>query len=120
MKTMSVVTLFTVAFTCSLGFGQTYYNCRAKNGFPYVSEKPCSSPSVAIVYNGPIVERQSSIYIPKMGEAPEHLMYLSSRCSSLSEDIRTDPARGVKYDVTAGLQSEYQRECEQEDSDARS
>jgi hypothetical protein len=120
MKTKSALALFTVAFTCSLGFGQTRYNCTAKNGFPYVSERPCSSPSTAIVYYGPVVARQSSTYTPKMAEAPEHLKYLSPRCSSLSEGIRTGPARGVKYDVTAGLQSEYQRECAQEDSDARS
>jgi len=72
---------------------------------------------VALV--GPAALSQSNTYIPKMGEAQEHLQYLSSRCSSLSEGIRTGPARGVKYEVTAELQRNYQRECAEDEREAR-
>lgn len=67
----------------------------------------------------PVLLAQPSTYIPKMSEAQEHLQYLSSRCSSLSEGIRTGPARGVKYEVTAELQRNYQRECAEDEREAR-
>ena len=120
MKIKSVMILFLVASICSMGMAQIRYNCTAKNGVFYTSEKPCASPSSAVVYYGPVTVRQSTTYTPKVGETPEHLQYLSPRCSTLSEGIRTGPARGVKYDVTASLQKEYQRECAEEDREARS
>lgn len=67
----------------------------------------------------PVVLSQPNSYIPKMSEAQEHLQYLGSRCSSLSEGIRTGPARGVKYEVTAELQRNYQRECAEDEREAR-
>jgi hypothetical protein len=119
MKISPLLTLLIVASASPMGIAQVRYNCTAKNGVSYASEKPCAPPSSAIVYYGPVAERQPTTYIPKMGEAPEHLPYLSPRCSSLSEGIRTGPARGVKYEVTASLQRDYQRECSEEDHDAR-
>jgi hypothetical protein len=55
-----------------------------------------------------------------MAEPQEHLQYLSAHCSTLSEGIRTSAARGVKSDVIADLQRNYQKECSEEDREARS
>jgi hypothetical protein len=49
----------------------------------------------------------------------EHVKYLGSGCASISEAIRTAPARGVRGDVISGLQEEYHQKCSIEDQDAR-
>jgi len=54
-----------------------------------------------------------------MPKAQEHVKYLSSACSSISEAIRTGPARGVKSDVMRGLYEEYRQKCSLEEQEAR-
>lgn len=115
MKIKFLLILCTLACATSAAIAQARYSCTARNGVTYMSERAC--PSISVY--GPAPERQTNTYIPKMGEAQEHLPYLSSRCSSLSEGIRTGPARGVKHDVTAELQRNYQRECAEEEREAR-
>ncbi len=116
MKIKFFLTLCVLASTCLVAFGQARYSCTARNGVTYMSERAC--PSISVY--GPMTERPTNTYIPKMGEAHEHLQYQSSRCSSLSEGIRTGPARGVKSDVTAELQRNYQRDCAEDEREARS
>ena len=48
------------------------------------------------------------------------MSYLSPRCASLSDAIRTAPARGLQYDTIRQLQQEYNRECSENESEARS
>ncbi len=115
MKIKFLLTLVTLICAESEVFAQARYSCTARNGVTYMSERAC--PSISVY--GPAPERQTNTYIPKMGEAQEYLQYLSSRCSSLSEGIRTGPARGVKHDVTAELQRNYQRECADDEREAR-
>ena len=47
------------------------------------------------------------------------MKYLSPDCASISEAIRTAPARGVRGDVVSGLHEEYRQKCAFEDQDAR-
>jgi hypothetical protein len=115
MKTKFSLALCVLACAGSVAFAQARYNCTFQNGVSYQSDRAC--PGISVY--GALPERQTNTYIPKMGEAQAHLQYLSSRCSSLSEGIRTGPARGVKYEVTAELQRNYQRECAEEEREAR-
>jgi hypothetical protein len=115
MNLKSIVVLCILASISSLTAAQARYTCTARNGVTYQSEKTC--PSITVY--GALPERQTNTYIPKMGEAPEHLQYLSSRCSTLSEGIRTGPARGVTHEVTAALHRDYQRDCAEDDREAR-
>lgn len=57
--------------------------------------------------------------IPSTGEAPANLKYLSPRCASLNDAIRTAPARGLKWDTIADMRREYSRECADSESESR-
>ena len=94
---------------------QSRFTCSTPNGSSYFSNRPCSP----IVYYGPIAERQQSTYTPRASDPPEYLQFLSPRCSTLSEGIRTSGTRGVSQQIVASLQKEYQRDCADEDRDAR-
>lgn len=114
MRIKLFLVLGALACGANVAFAQLSYTCTARNGMSYQSERAC--PSISVY--GALPERPSTTYIPKMGDAPEHLQYLSARCSSLSEGIRTGPARGVKHDVTSELRKTYQRECAEDEREA--
>lgn len=103
------------SFISSGVLAQSRYTCSTSNGSSYLSNKPCGQ----IVYYGPIAERQQSTYTPRAPDPPEYLQFLSPKCSTLSEGIRTSGTRGVSQQVVSSLQKEYQRECADEDRDAR-
>ena len=120
-----VVTLLAVVLT-SLFFNsstvaQQRYVCRSSSGSNVISDRPCASaPSTGLVYYGPTQDRQSTTgAVSRTPDAPEHLQYLGARCSALSDAIRTGATRGLKYDVISNLQREYQRECADDDRNAR-
>jgi hypothetical protein len=98
---------------------QTRYQCRTAAGAAYLSDRPCSGES-GMVYYGPAPTAPT--YTPQMtrqGEAPGHLRYMSARCASLHDAIRTAPARGLKYDTIGTMQRDYQRECGEDEGEAR-
>lgn len=98
---------------------QARYTCRNASGGYYQSGQPCSGTSPGIYYAPPLAQSAASTYIPKIGEAPEHLKYLSPQCSAMSDAIRTGPARGVRYETTAELQRNYYRQCADDENEAR-
>lgn len=57
--------------------------------------------------------------LPRAPEPSEHLQYLSPRCSTMSEGIRTSAVRGVSNETAAALQKEYRRECADDDRQAQ-
>lgn len=85
------------------------YRCSSGHG-TYLSDRSCTSSS-APLYASPS---------PSAPQAHEHIKYLSPTCASISEGIRTGPARGVKWDVIQGLHAEYREKCALEDQEARS
>lgn len=114
--------LYFIAFTVSMlsmsaGIqAQTRYTC-SNNGRTYQSTQPC--PGGGLVYYGPVANQQPyEAPMPKIGQAPTHLKYLSSRCAALHDAIRTAPARGLKYDTINQMQSEYSSECSESESEA--
>lgn len=97
---------------------QTRYNCRTQNGAAYQSTQPCPP---GIVYYGPTSTPQAYVApIPGTGQAPSNLKYLSPRCASLNDAIRTAPARGLRYETINDMRQEYSRECAESEGDAHS
>jgi hypothetical protein len=111
--------LFLAIFISGEIYAQTRYNCRLPDGRAYTSDKACANQGM--VYYGPQPDRNTQpSYIPKVGEAPEYLKYMSPKCSSMHDAIRTSAVRGVKYEVTAETSKNYQRECSEDEQQARS
>ncbi len=96
------------SYRCSSG-GQVHFSDRPCNNASlrmYGEARPAPAPRYPSAPSG----------IPK---AQEHVKYLSSACASISEAIRTGPARGVRHDVIRGLHEEYREKCALEDQEAR-
>lgn len=94
---------------------QTLYTCN-RNGRTYQSSQACG----AVGVYGPVTNQPT--YEPPLarsGQAPKHLLYMSPRCASLNDAIRTAPARGLKYDTISQMQREYSQECSDNESEAR-
>ena len=99
---------------------QNYYSCRMPNGNYYQSDRPCSN-NTGLTYYPPISPPPTaSTYIPKASPSPDYLQYKSPRCSSMNDAIRTSGVRGLSYQASAELQRNYQRECADDESEARS
>jgi hypothetical protein len=100
---------------------QARYQCRTATGATYLSDRPCSAAdsSNAPVYYGPTERPQYTRLIPSIGEAPEYLGYMSPRCSSLHDALRTASARGLDSRTQSEMRRNYQRECADDESEAR-
>ena len=117
-------TLFLLLTACLLAatqaaYAQARYTCRLSNGSAYVSDRPCST---GTVYYGPDQSSQQRYEtpIPRSSEAPPHVMYMSPRCGSLHDAIRTARARGLTSETISTMQKGYQRECAENESEAYS
>ncbi len=113
------------------------YRCPAPNGAVYQSSTPCQVRSDSrnaatekagggsrsrdgVTYYGPA--QSDSRYQqapPSIGEAPAQLKYMSPRCSSLNDALRTAAARGLTYDTVSRMRKDYQSECAEDESEAR-
>lgn len=99
---------------------QTQYTC-SSNGRTYQSTQPCQgSSSRGLMYFGPITKQPTyEQRIPSVGQAPDTLKYMTPRCASLNDAIRTAPTRGLEYDIIGKMQREYSNECSESESEAR-
>ena len=99
---------------------QLRYTC-TQNGQTYSSGSPCPSTTAPKYYGPPPAERYSNTYTPpppKIGEAPPQVKYMSARCASLNDALRTAPARGLKYETIATMRRAYEDECREEEMEA--
>ena len=108
---------------------QMSYHCRDSNGSNFVLSRPCPSDMrTTAVVGGPA---RSSGYSSSSsgsyrsssrssGDEPEHMQYMSGRCRSLYQAMRTAGSRGLKYDAVEDLRREYKRECNEEEETAYS
>jgi hypothetical protein len=96
--------------TSNPAFGQSRYVCRQSNGSTIVSDRPCGDTAPFVAY-GPTHQNPNFSYVPKSGDAPDHLKYLSPRCSSMNDAIRTASSRGLTSQTISELQKNYQKEC---------
>lgn len=92
----------------------------SSDGRVYYSDRPCNGDTKLQMY-GPArtYPERYSPSTPGVPKAQEHVKYLSPACASISEAIRTGPARGVRGDVIQGLHEEYREKCSIEDQEAR-
>jgi hypothetical protein len=100
---------------------QARYQCRTSSGSIYLSDTPCSTSgsSNPPVYYGPTERPQYTRPIPGVGEAPEYITYMSPRCSALNDALRTASARGLDSHTQSEMRRNYQRECAEDEADAR-
>ena len=111
--------LLTVGLVISLP-ASAQYTCQLSNGNYVQSNRPCSN-NTGLTYYPPITPPPTaSTYIPKASPSPDYLQYMSPRCSSMNDAIRTSGVRGLNYQASAELQRNYQRECADDESEARS
>jgi len=105
------------ALMLATGVGaQARYECRTPGGSKYFSDRACSG---QLVY-GAIPERPGSRpSYAGVGEAPRYLQYMTPRCASLNDALRTAPARGLKYDTINTMRRDYQAECGDNEAEAR-
>ena len=116
---MKAVICFGVAVLVSTGaLAQARYSCRTPGGSLYFSDMPCTG---QLVFGGaPTPPSPPPTYHPGVGQAPGHLQYMSPRCASLNDALRTAPARGLKSDTINTMRRDYQAECGENESEARS
>ncbi|WP_298925747.1 hypothetical protein [uncultured Ramlibacter sp.] len=115
------------------------YNCRTSAGTNYQSARPCaattgtqvysnssssrngSSSGSSVTYYGPTESDSRPRYqppTPSVGEAPAHIRYMSPRCSSLHDALRTASARGLKHETVNEMRRGYQVECSEDEREA--
>lgn len=113
------IALLAILFVSPFAHAQTY-RC-SSNGTTSLSDRPCAAGKTQISAYGPgrSTAPQYSSQLPGAPKAEEHVRYLSSGCASISEAIRTGPARGVPSDVVRALHEEYNQKCSLDDQDAR-
>lgn len=99
---------------------QTTYACKTDKGVPYRSNSPCPwSQKTELRYYGPVAQPQtSSRPIQRVERAGEELKYLSPRCQTLKEGIRTAPNRGLSAATVQELRQNFDRDCADENMEA--
>ncbi len=114
MGTLRVLLCLAMAAVACGAHAQTRYQCNT-NGVAYLSDRPCSQSRA--VYYGP-TERPVSPHIPGIGEAPAQAKYMSPRCSSLNDALRTAAVRGLRSETVAEMRKNYRLECGEDESEA--
>ncbi|MFY3386505.1 DUF4124 domain-containing protein [Paracidovorax sp. MALMAid1276] len=130
MRTGVAVLLFALCWGVAGAQAQTRYHCRDDQGNTYSLSRPCpANARTTAVSAGPAPSRPSysssssgygSSPVRSVPDTPDHYQYLSARCKSLDENIRSAYSRGIKADVLDGLRREYRRDCRDEERDAYS
>jgi hypothetical protein len=119
MRSRFIPFIAILTLAASAAQAQTY-RCTS-GGATYFSDRPCGAAAPAQLRAiGPT--RATTPYVAPLPGAPkaqDHVKYLSPDCASISEAIRTAPARGVRGDVVGSLHEEYRQKCALEDQDAR-
>jgi len=94
---------------------QTTYTCRTQSGVAYRSSAPCpqSAQPQGMVSYGPTERprREVSRPPPKIERAGEELGYMSPKCASMQDGIRTGPARGLSQETLREARNTFNREC---------
>ena len=104
---------------------QTRYTCRDDNGNNYTSSRACpQGMKTTSVSAGPTASEYRAERSPSRSvsssPAPDHQQYMSERCRTLNDTMRSAYSRGIKADVQEGMRREYNRDCREEESEASS
>jgi hypothetical protein len=94
------------------------YTCTTSSGARYQSRSPCPAGTKPppFTYHGPAPVRpnsrsSSTASLPRAGE---ELAYMSPRCASMQEAIRTAPARSIDSLTVRDLRRNFDLECQDE------
>ena len=102
---------------------QSRYTCKMADGRFLVLNYPCPSGTTpGLSYHGPVSPPPPtpSYQAPvTTSPPPDFLPYLSARCSSMNDAVRTSAARGLGYQAAQELRRNYQHECGAEENLAR-
>ncbi|MDR7151566.1 hypothetical protein J2W49_003542 [Hydrogenophaga palleronii] len=94
---------------------QTTYACKTQSGIAYRSSAPCprSNQTPGMVYYGPTEKprHDSSRPPPKVDRAGEEIGYMSAKCATMQDGIRTGPARGLSRETLQEARNTFNREC---------
>jgi len=71
--------------------------------------------ALTLAMAGTATAQYRQAYVP---DAPAHLKYMSPRCSTLNEALRTASARGLHYDTVRQIRRDYQAECADDEREA--
>lgn len=101
---------------------QTTYSCRTQSGIAYRSTAPCprtTQPQGMVSY-GPTERpnRDTPRPPPKIERAGEEIGYMSAKCATMQDGIRTGPARGLTQETLREASNTFNRECGDERSRA--
>lgn len=103
---------------------QTRYHCRDDSGNSFTLSRPCprdartTAVSAGAESSYSSYSRYDSTPVRVPADVPEHHQYMSARCRSLDDGIRSAYSRGIKADVVAGMRSEYKRDCSEQEREA--
>lgn len=92
----------------------TTYACKTESGMAYRSSRPCPRlKPPGMVYYGPTEKprRDTPRPPPKMDRAGEEIGYMSAKCASMQDGIRTGPARGLSRETLQEARNTFNREC---------
>jgi len=99
-------------------FAQTSYSCRTQSGMAYRSSTPCprSNQPQGMISYGPTErpQREVSRPPPKIERAGEEIGYMSAKCATMQDGIRTGPARGLSRESLQEARNTFNRECGEE------
>ncbi len=105
---------------------QIRYHCRDDRGNTFTLSRPCPEGArTTAAVAGPAPAQYSSprydnTPVRSAPEMPDHHQYMSSRCRTLDENMRSGYSRGIKADVLEGMRREYRRDCREQEQDAQS
>ena len=110
----AIVALALAAVSASAPAQVRYYR-----GTTVPSSSGNSGGSSPPVYYGPTETPHYTPTPPGVGQAPEYITYMSARCASLHDAMRTANARGLDYRTQNEMRQNYTRECAEDEAEAR-
>lgn len=98
-------------------WAETTYACKTEGGTAYRSRQPCPRlPTPGMVYYGPARQAPKPYERPvqRIERAGEEQAYMSARCVTMQDGIRTAPNRGLSYETVREMQQNFEQECSDE------
>ncbi|MGM9425123.1 hypothetical protein [Hydrogenophaga sp. MI9] len=107
-------------FSSDPALAETTYACKTDRGVAYRSNSPCPwAQKTELRYFGPVAQPPvSNRPIQRVERAGEELKYLSPRCQTMKEGIRTAPNRGLSASTVQELRQNFERDCADENMQA--
>ncbi|MBA4213612.1 MAG: hypothetical protein C0449_11075 [Polaromonas sp.] len=117
-KQVRVLFMLGMMSACSSAAWAQAYTCTTSSGSRYLSKLPCPAGAKPppFTYHGPKPVRPNSRSPApaSLQRAGDELAYMSPRCASMQEAIRTAPARSIDSLTVRDLRRNFDLECQDE------